>query len=127
MKKKIEFKLDEKLFNDYKSYCDKKGFDMSKRLRIFIESEIPIDYNLIKIDDVIYEPYSEIEVVNILGFNFASVKLSPKVFVIKTSDVLSDNILFYHNNKKYELEGCIITKLEDNILIECKNFTIEFV
>lgn len=43
MKKKIEFKLDEKLFNEYKSLCDRNGFDMSKRLRLFIESEIKND------------------------------------------------------------------------------------
>jgi len=43
MKKKIEFKLDESLFNEYKKLCDKNGFDMSKRLRLFIESEINHD------------------------------------------------------------------------------------
>ena len=43
MKKKIEFKLDESLFDDYKKLCDKNGFDMSKRLRLFIESEINHD------------------------------------------------------------------------------------
>jgi antitoxin component of RelBE/YafQ-DinJ toxin-antitoxin module len=40
MKKKIEFKLEEELFNKYKKLCEESGFDMSKRLRIFIESEI---------------------------------------------------------------------------------------
>ncbi len=40
MKKKIEFKLEEDLFNEYKKLCDRNGFDMSKRLRLFIESEI---------------------------------------------------------------------------------------
>jgi len=48
---KIEFKLDEELFQKYKSFCDRKGQTMSKRLRQFIEEEIqevvmPIyDYN----------------------------------------------------------------------------------
>lgn len=40
---KIEFKLDEDLFNNYKSLCEKNGFDMSKRLRLFIEHEINRD------------------------------------------------------------------------------------
>lgn len=40
MKKKIEFKLEEELFNSYKDLCEKNGYDMSKRLRLFIESEV---------------------------------------------------------------------------------------
>jgi len=40
VKKKIEFKLEEELFNSYKELCENNGFDMSKRLRLFIESEI---------------------------------------------------------------------------------------
>ena len=40
MKKKIEFKLEEELFNSYKELCEKNGYDMSKRLRLFIESEV---------------------------------------------------------------------------------------
>jgi hypothetical protein len=40
MKKKIEFKLEEELFNSYKELCEQNGWDMSKRLRLFIDSEI---------------------------------------------------------------------------------------
>jgi len=40
MKKKIEFKLEEDLLTKYKKLCEENGFDMSKRLRLFIESEI---------------------------------------------------------------------------------------
>ena len=29
--------------------------------------------------------------------------------------------------KKYKLEGCIVTKVEDNILIECREWIIEYV
>lgn len=39
-KSKIEFKLEEELFIEYKKFCELNGFDMSKRLRLFIESEI---------------------------------------------------------------------------------------
>jgi hypothetical protein len=58
MKKKIEFKLEEELFNSYKELCEQNGWDMSKRLRLFIDSEIKhseIGDNIIaklKIDDV---------------------------------------------------------------------------
>jgi hypothetical protein len=41
---KIEFKLEDKLFMEYKSLCVSQGYDMSKRLRIFIEKEL--EYNL---------------------------------------------------------------------------------
>jgi hypothetical protein len=37
---KIEFKLEEDLLKDYKSLCEKNGFDMSKRLRLWIQKEI---------------------------------------------------------------------------------------
>jgi antitoxin component of RelBE/YafQ-DinJ toxin-antitoxin module len=40
MKKKIEFKLEEELFNNYKKICEYNGWDMSKRLRLFIQAEI---------------------------------------------------------------------------------------
>lgn len=40
---KIEFKLEEELLKDYKSLCEKNGFDMSKRLRIWIQKEIEFD------------------------------------------------------------------------------------
>lgn len=43
MKKKIEFKLEDDMFNKYKELCEKNGYDMSKRLRLFIESEIKHD------------------------------------------------------------------------------------
>ncbi len=53
---KIEFKLEEDLFVNYKQYCDQNGFDMSKRLRLFIQSELsdkPTVFNmhLFKIDN----------------------------------------------------------------------------
>lgn len=42
---KIEFKLDEKLFINYKSFCEKNGYDFSKRLRLFIQYELLYDLN----------------------------------------------------------------------------------
>lgn len=42
---KIEFKLTEDLFNSYKSLCERNGYDMSKRLRLFIEHEINNEKN----------------------------------------------------------------------------------
>lgn len=124
----LSIRLDKDLLEKYKSHCDKNGYDMSKRLRIFIESEIPIDYDLIKIDDIIFEPIeSEFEIINIMGFNFASIKSKPKVFIIKTESKITDNITFYHKGKNYKLEGVSILKKESSdILIECKKWIVEY-
>jgi len=40
---KIEFKLEEELLKEYKSLCEKNGYDMSKRLRLWIQKEIEFD------------------------------------------------------------------------------------
>lgn len=40
---KIEFKLEEELFRKYKSLCDRNGFDISKRLRLWIQKEIEFE------------------------------------------------------------------------------------
>lgn len=37
---KLIFRITEELLTSYKSLCEKNGFDMSKRLRKFIEMEI---------------------------------------------------------------------------------------
>ena len=39
-KANLTIRLDTNLLERYKSLCDKNGFDMSKRLRKFIEMEI---------------------------------------------------------------------------------------
>lgn len=36
----LTIRLDSCLLEKYKTLCEKNGFDMSKRLRLFIESEI---------------------------------------------------------------------------------------
>ena len=41
--KKVEFKIEEQLLKEWKSICDKNGYDMSKRLRIYIQKEIELD------------------------------------------------------------------------------------
>lgn len=40
---KIEFKLEEELFKKYKFLCENNGFDISKRLRLFIQKEIEFE------------------------------------------------------------------------------------
>ena len=50
--KKVEFKIEEQILKEWKSICDKNGYDMSKRLRIYIQKEIELDakgLNLINI------------------------------------------------------------------------------
>jgi antitoxin component of RelBE/YafQ-DinJ toxin-antitoxin module len=39
----ITIRLDSNLLSQYKSLCEKNGYDMSKRLRLFIEAEIRFD------------------------------------------------------------------------------------
>lgn len=36
----LTIRIDKELLNNYKLICEKNGFDMSKRLRLFIQSEI---------------------------------------------------------------------------------------
>jgi hypothetical protein len=36
----LSIRLDKELLNDYKELCAKNGYDMSKRLRLFIEAEV---------------------------------------------------------------------------------------
>ena len=40
MKKSLIIRLPEQMLTDYKNVCDKNGFSMSKRIRVFISSEI---------------------------------------------------------------------------------------
>ncbi len=40
--KKIEFKIEEKLLEDFRQICEKNGYDMSKRLRLYIQKEIEL-------------------------------------------------------------------------------------
>jgi hypothetical protein len=39
----LTIRLDKKLLDDYKSLCEKNGFDMSKRLRLWIQKEIEFE------------------------------------------------------------------------------------
>lgn len=48
---KFLFRIDPELLSNYKLLCEKNGYDISKRLRKFIEYEIALDkinLNLIK-------------------------------------------------------------------------------
>ncbi len=36
----LSIRLDKDLLNDYKELCERSGYDMSKRLRLFIEAEV---------------------------------------------------------------------------------------
>lgn len=41
----ITFRLENDLFKKYKKICDERGYNLSKRLRIWIEKEIEFDSN----------------------------------------------------------------------------------
>lgn len=38
--KNLTIRLEKNLIDDYRLICNKQGFDMSKRIRLFIEKEI---------------------------------------------------------------------------------------
>lgn len=42
---KCIFRIEEDLLKKYKSICEKNGYDMSKRLRLFVENEVKINNN----------------------------------------------------------------------------------
>jgi antitoxin component of RelBE/YafQ-DinJ toxin-antitoxin module len=47
----ITIRIDKSLLDEYKSLCEKNGFDISKRLRLFIQKEIEFEQkgeNIIK-------------------------------------------------------------------------------
>ena len=121
----LSIRLDKDLLNDYKDLCEINGYDMSKRLRLFIESEIPIKYNTIIVNDIKREPIFGFSLIEIMGKKFFSHNSDAKVFIISTSDEISENINFLHNGKKYELKGVEVHKEEDGyFLLECKYFKV---
>ena len=129
-KSKIEFKLDNNLFKKFKKYCNENGYDMSKKLRNFIESEVPKDYHLIDIIDLKHKPDSEIKTVSILGRKYVSRILPPNIYVLETNDNLNgkDHIMFHYNNVIHKLDNCIITKDEDSgyFIIDCKEWSASY-
>jgi hypothetical protein len=53
--KKVEFKIEEQLLKEWKQICDKNGYDMSKRLRIYIQKEIELDSKGVNLVNLIEE------------------------------------------------------------------------
>lgn len=43
----LTVRLNKDLLDKYKDLCDKKGYDMSKRIRLYIESELKNELNSI--------------------------------------------------------------------------------
>jgi antitoxin component of RelBE/YafQ-DinJ toxin-antitoxin module len=39
----ITIRIDKKLLDDYKSLCERNGYDISKRLRLWIQKEIDFE------------------------------------------------------------------------------------
>jgi antitoxin component of RelBE/YafQ-DinJ toxin-antitoxin module len=55
---KIEFKLEEDLLNQFKQVCEDNGYDMSKRLRLYIQKELELSKvgkNLISVLNIVDE------------------------------------------------------------------------
>ena len=120
----LTIRLNPNLLERYKDICDKNGYDMSKRLRLYIESEVITDnlYKEITIENIIYKPTIEITPIKIDGINFIGSKKSPNVFILNTNyDIQNgENISFFIDNVKISIKGIHIHKsIGDYKLIEC--------
>lgn len=127
-KAKIEFKLEQEMYEDFKEHCNKNGYNMSKKLRLFIKNEISKKYKEVKINEVKIKPENEIEKVKIMGKEYLSIKKSPNIFVVKADSLTDDkNIMFNLNNVNYKLEDCIYDKKENYHIIECKYWEMNYI
>lgn len=138
MKKKIEFKLDQELFDKYKSYCEEEGYDMSKRLRKFVESEIPKDYELIEVSEIKFKPKYDIETIDVMGRKYITPRKGPNVFVVKTDITLEEtrvisrgydksdlrNFTFYENGVVYKLDDCSVVNKDGYTILESNYWSI---
>jgi len=119
----LTIRLDPDLLERYKGICDKNGYDMSKRLRLYIESEVRDNiYQEITIENIIYRPTIEITSTEIDGINFIETKKSPNVFILNTNYDIQNgsNISFFINNVKISIKGIHIYKsIGSYKLIEC--------
>jgi len=126
---KIEFKLSEEMLINYKKHCEDNGYDMSKRLRMFIENELPTEYKTIKLSGIEYEPYIKLKSFKVDEYEFSGFEKGPNVFIFSTEDILNegDNITFRINLLEYKLDGIKIFNQKDNrYIIECSNWKIKY-
>ena len=89
--KKIEFKLEEELYNRYRNFCEENGYDMSKRLRLFIENELKkeiiYDYDD-EMKNIRTESENKVKSISLLYFDIDSVERQNNYFKLKEEDFI---------------------------------------
>lgn len=85
---------------------------------------------VIEINELLYHPDIKTEVVNIFGFDFNSIINTPKVFVVKTKEIVDfediDCLYFEYKQIKCTLQDVIIHKKEDLVYFECRKWSMEY-
>jgi hypothetical protein len=131
---KIEFKLDTDTFNKYKIVCENNGYDMSKRLRQYVISEIDREnkYSTINVTDIIHKPISKSGTIEINGRIYMEYIIPPRIFIIKTKVNLGDytNIEFFNIERtiRYRLSNIIVNDIDgEKNTIECREWEEKWV
>ncbi len=127
---KCIFRIEEDLLKKYKSICEKNGYDMSKRLRLFIEKEIqdnPV-YKEINVKQIFYKPTIDGKSINIFGKEYLQIINGAKVFVVETDDIIEDNsnLIFRYGNIIFRLNRAISEIFEGKTFIECRNWKEDY-
>ena len=87
---------------------------------------------VIEINELLYHPDIDIEteVVNVFGFDFNVIKNTPKVFVVKTKEIVDfediDYLYFEYKQIKCTLQDVIVHKNDDLVYFECRRWSMEY-
>ena len=128
----LTIRLSSRLLDSYKLLCEKKGYDMSKRLRLHIESEVELEssYNKIEVSKVIYKPEIKYNAVLIGNRSFIEMVRPPNVFIIETKNDIKngDNISFFLNPQlRISIRSIFLVESSDLIkTIECRYWKDEY-
>jgi len=76
------------------------------------------------IEDILHQPSTKVEKVNMFGFEFFGIQNSPNVYVVKsTSEIIEDDITFTFKNINYELKNIKLhSSNNDMLILECRRW-----
>lgn len=81
----------------------------------------------IEIGEILYTPHTELKSTNVFGINYATQVSSPNVFVVDNINNRERNIEFEKGSINYKLNECIYSDIDDNVHIECGNWSMEYI
>ena len=111
---KFIFRIEEDLLEKYKSICEKNGYDISKRLRLFIKDEIKLHNNKVIEQSVLSACLELMDYANDNTFTFY-IKDSPKLPEYIKMDLCS--ILNKHINRYNYIINCD-KKIENGFIVD---------